>query len=207
MARQHPPVERLRRFAEEHLLYEAGMLYEVTGKLMNRHHKVDPVVENTLLESLGVHSRNLIDFLWLDQPMKDTDAIAFDYVDDWKAPPMSERLSTVKSRVGKEMVHLSYNRLDVPEDEKGWQVLGIGPEVIGAFVRFATDVPGDYVPEGWHERVYAATGTVAPDRAEELEEQIIRVQDLRPEDLLSSRAAIESATRATQGLPPTAPKD
>jgi hypothetical protein len=35
----------LRRFAEEHLLYEAGMLYEVTGKLMNRHHQDDLVVK------------------------------------------------------------------------------------------------------------------------------------------------------------------
>lgn len=207
MARQRPPVERLCRFAEEHLLYEAGMLYEVTGKLMNRHHKDDLVVENALLESLGVHSRNLIDFLWLDEPMKDTDAIASDYVDDWKAPAMSERLSKVKARVGKEMVHLSYNRLDVPEDEKGWQVLGIGPEIIGAFGKFATEVPADRVPEGWHDRAYAATGTVPPDQVEELEKQIIRVEDMRPEDLLSSTAAIEAAARATQGLRPAAPKD
>lgn len=68
MARQRPSVERLRRFAEEHLLYEAGMLYEVTVKLMNRHHKDDLIAENALLESFGIHSRNLIDFLWLDKP-------------------------------------------------------------------------------------------------------------------------------------------
>jgi hypothetical protein len=196
----------LRRFAEEHLLYEAGMLHEVTGKLMNRYHKDDLVVENALLESLGVHARNLIDFLWLGAPMKVTDAIASDYVNDWKAPAMSERLSSVKNRVGKEMVHLSYNRLDVPEDEKGWQVLGIGPEIIGAFGKFATEVPMDRVPEGWHERAYAATGTVAPDQAEEFEKQIIRVEDLRPEDLGSSTAAIEAAARATQGLQPAAPR-
>lgn len=200
-------MERLRRFAEEHLLYKSGMLYEVTGKLMNRHHEDDLVVENALLESLGVHSRNLIDFLWLDKPMKDTDAIASDYVDDWKAPAMSERLSEIKGRVGKEMVHLSYNRLDVPEDEKGWQVLGIGPEIIGAFGKFATEVPADSVPGGWHERAYAATGTVPSDQVEEVEKEIIRVEDMRAEDLLSSAAAMEAAARAMQGLRPAAPKD
>src|SRR4051794_16518894 len=141
MTRQRPPVDRLRRFAEEHLLYEAGMLYEVTGKLMNRHHGDDPVVQNALLESFGIHNRNLIDFLWLGRPMKDTDAVACDWIERWEAPEMSERLANVKDRVGKEMVHLSYNRLDVPEDEKGWTVLGIGPEVIGAFAKFATEVP------------------------------------------------------------------
>jgi hypothetical protein len=70
MASHRLPVKRLRRFAEEHLLYEAGLLYEVTGKLMNRHHRDDLVVENALLESLGVHARNLIDFLWRDEAMK-----------------------------------------------------------------------------------------------------------------------------------------
>jgi hypothetical protein len=197
----------LRRFAGEHLLYEAGMLYELTVKLMNRHHKDDLIVENALLESFGVHSRNLIDFLWLDRPMKDTDAIAFDYVDEWKAPAMSERLSRVKSRVGKEMVHLSYNRLDLPEDEKGWQVLGIGPEITGAFGMFVTAVPLDCVSEDWHEHAYAATGAVPPDRAPEVENQIIRVEDMKPEDLLSSRAAIQAAARATQGLWVPPPKD
>jgi hypothetical protein len=200
MARQRSSVERLRRFAEEHLLYEAGMLYEVTVKLMNRHHKDDLIAENALLESFGIHSRNLIDFLWLDKPMKDTDAIASDYVGEWKAPAMSERLSKVKGRVGKEMVHLSYNRLDVSEDEKGWQVLGIGPEITGAFGIFVTAVPLECVSEGWHEHAYAATGAVPPDRAQEVEKQTIRVEDMKPEDLLSSRAAIEAAARATQGL-------
>lgn len=209
MARQRPSVERLRRFAEEHLLYEAGMLYEVTVKLMNRHHKDDLIAENALLESFGIHSRNLIDFLWLDKPMKDTDAIASDYVGEWKAPAMSERLSKVKGRVGKEMVHLSYSRLDVSEDEKGWQVLGIGPEITSAFGAFVTAVPSESVPEGWHEHAYAATGAVPPERAQEMEGQIIRVEDMKPEDLLSSTTAIEAAARATQGLwvPPPKGRD
>lgn len=200
MARQRPSMDRLRRFADEHLLYEAGVLYEVTVKLMNRHHKDDPIAENALLESFGVHSRNLIDFLWRDKPMKGTDAIASDYVGEWEAPAMSERLSRVKGRVGKEMVHLSYNRLDVSEDEKGWQVLGIGPEITCAFGAFVTAVPAERVPEGWHERAYAATGAVPPERVQEAEKQIVRVEDMRTEDLLSSPAAIEAAARATQGL-------
>jgi hypothetical protein len=195
VAHERPSDSRLRRFAEEHLLYEAGMLYEVTGKLMNRHHEDDPVVQNALLESFGVHNRNLIDFLWLDRPMKDTDAIARDWIEGWEAPEMSTRLANVKDRVGKEMVHLSYNRLDVPEAEKGWTVLGIGPEVIGAFAKFATEVPDDVVPEGWRGRAYSATGTVEPEQVKELEQYLIRPEDLRAADLPSV---------PTQGLPPEA---
>ena len=168
------------------------MLYEVTGKLMNRHHANDQVVLNALLESFGVHSRNLIDFLWLDRPMKDTDAIARDWIEDWEAPEMSELLANVKDRVGKEMVHLSYNRLDIAEDEKGWTVLGIGPEVIGAFGKFATDVPDDLVPEDWRARAYSATGTIPPEQAEELERHLIHPEDLRLANLQSV---------PTQGLP------
>jgi hypothetical protein len=169
------------------------MLHEVTGKLMNRHHKDDPVVENALLESFGIHNRNLIDFLWLDRPMKPTDAIARDWIEGWQAPEMSERLANVKGRVGKEMVHLSYDRLDVPENEKGWTVLGIGPEVIGAFAKFAAEVPDDLVPEGWRDRAYSATGSVPPELATELEQYLIRPEDLRPADLPSV---------PTQGFPP-----
>lgn len=193
VARERPSADRLRRFADEHLLYEAGMLYEVTGKLMNRHHDDDPVVENALLESFGIHNRNLIDFLWLDRPMKDTDAIARDWIEDWEAPEMSERLAKVKDRVGKEMVHLSYNRLDVPEKEKGWTVLGIGPEVIGTFATFASKVPADLVPEGWRDRAYSATGTVPPEQMEELERNLIQAEGQRAADLSSV---------PTQGLPP-----
>jgi hypothetical protein len=102
-------------------------------------------------------------------PMKDTDALARDWIAGWEAPQMSQRLANVKERVGKEMIHLSYNRLDVPEDEKGWTVLGIGPEVVGAFARFATEVPDGLVPEGWRSREYFATGTVPPEQAKELD--------------------------------------
>jgi hypothetical protein len=193
VGRQRPAANRLRRFAEEHLLYEAGMLHEVTGKLMNRHHEDDPVVQNALLESFGIHNRNLIDFLWRDRPMKDTDAIARDWIEGWQAPEMSERLANVKDRVGREMVHLSYNRLDVPDGEKGWSVLGIGPEVIVAFAKFSTEVPDELVPEGWQRRAYSATGTVPAERVEELEQYVVRPEDLRPADLPSV---------PTQGLPP-----
>jgi hypothetical protein len=124
--------------------------------------------------------------------MKDTDAIARDWIEGWEAPEMSERLANVKDRVGKEMVHLSYNRLDVSEDEKGWTVLGIGPEVIGAFAKFATEVPDDLVPEGWRGRAYSATGRVPPEQVKELEQYLIRPEDLRAADLSSV---------PTQGLP------
>jgi hypothetical protein len=104
VTRERPCANRLGQFAEERLLYDAGMLDEVTEKLMNRHHEDDSVLQDALLESFGVHNRNLIDFL-SDRPMKDTDAIARDWIEGWEAPEMSERLANVKDRVGKEMVH------------------------------------------------------------------------------------------------------
>jgi hypothetical protein len=198
MTRQAPTADRLRRFADEHLLYEPGMLHSLTVKLMNRHHQDDPVVENALLESFGIHSRNLIDFLWHGRPMKDTDAIASDYLADWRAPEMSERLSRVKNRVGKEMVHLSYNRLDV--EEKGWQILGIGPEITTAFGAFAAAVSPDLVPDGWHEAAWAAIGAIPPDLAKEMGEHFISAEDVKPEDLVSAWRATMPKGQATQGI-------
>ena len=60
--------KELQRLAEEHILYEAGMLHSLGVKLMNRHHKDDPVVENALLESFTVHARLVLDFLFVDEP-------------------------------------------------------------------------------------------------------------------------------------------
>jgi hypothetical protein len=191
--RQRPPIEDLHRLAEEHLLYEAGCIgaaripderqrpHAVTGKLMKRHHKDDPVVENALLDSFAIHVRNVIDFLFVKEPKVATDAVAADYFDDdWEPLEQSDHLARVKDRVGKEVVHLSYNQLAIPEDEKGWQVIGIGPEILSAFVAFAESVPAESVPEGWRDRAYAAT-IAAPD---------LWVQPL-------SVPAV-----ATQGLPP-----
>ena len=164
------------------------MLYTLTGKLMNRHHRDDQVAENGLLESFAIHSRNLLDFVWLEKPMKPTDAVAADYFPegDWKPPEQSERLSNLKDRVGKEIVHLSYNRLTIPEEERGWQVLGIGPEILSGFSQFAATVPDESVPEGWRDRAYAATGSVPQEKAAEVALHVIEAHSI-----------------PTQGLPPS----
>jgi len=57
MARNRPVIENLRRFAEEHLLDEAAMLHEVTGKLMNRHHKDDVSCVSTTSRGLRYMGR------------------------------------------------------------------------------------------------------------------------------------------------------
>ena len=167
------------------------MLHEVTGKLMNRHHADDLVVQNALLESFGIHNRCLIDFLWLDRPMKDTDAL----------PPTGSRLAGAGD-VGAPRARQGPSRHgDGPPElqparrargREGLGVLGIGPEVLSTFGQFALEVPDDLIPEGWRERAYAASGTVPPERVKELEKYLIR-QDLRPADLPSV---------PTQALPP-----
>jgi hypothetical protein len=81
---------------------------------------------------------------------------------------------------------------------EGLLVMGIGPEVIGAFGKFATEVPDDLVPEGWRERAYSAAGMVRPERAPELQLDVIRLEDLRSEDLRSV---------PTQGSSPTTTAD
>jgi hypothetical protein len=137
------------------------MLHALTVRLTNRHHRDDAVVENALLHSFGIHARTLIDFLWMKEPKVATDVVADDYFDDgWEPPAQSELLSKVKNRVGMEMVHLSYNRLALPEEETGWRVIPIGLEILGAFAAFAAQVPDDRVPEGWRDRAYAAAGAV-----------------------------------------------
>jgi hypothetical protein len=172
MARAKVPDDKLRRFAEEHVLYEAGMLHSLTVKLFNRHHKDDPVVENGLLESFTVHVRLVRDFLYVDEPRRHTDAAAADYFDDdtWQKarPALSERLAGVNERVGKEIAHLSYRRLDLDEEAKGWLIVGLGPEIIGSLAAWAHRVPSSRVPQGWLERFDRAAGVLSEAAAREL---------------------------------------
>jgi hypothetical protein len=178
MARRKLLDDELKRFAEEHVIYEANMLRGLGTKLFNRHHKDDPLVENACPESFTIHCRLILDFLYVDEPRVPTDAAAGDYFEDdrWQKarPAVSERLDTINSRVGKEIVHLSYKRLDIPEDEKGWVVVSLGLELAGTLALWASLVPEHLQPEDWIDRFFDAAGALKPG----WEKGVFRASDL-----------------------------
>src|SRR5688572_13729148 len=83
----------------------------------------DDVLKNALLESFTIHIRALLAFLYDDQPHRN-DVIADDFVSDWSSqrPPMPKALEKAHRRVGKEIAHLTYDRLSLTQEAKRWQI-------------------------------------------------------------------------------------
>ena len=114
--------EKLIEFSGEHLYYEIWMLYGVTDLLLKGGQ--DECVYNALLESFVIHASIIIDFFYRPQ-VYDGDARAVHYIHDlkgWRAslPSYQKYFKEFHRKRNKEVVHLSYTRLDVPLEGKRW---------------------------------------------------------------------------------------
>lgn len=77
--------DRLRDWAEEHLMYEVTTLVYATVEIGNPPDEPS-AQENVLLESFAVHARCLDHFLWRGRDRKERDAFAADFCapGDWE---------------------------------------------------------------------------------------------------------------------------
>ena len=113
---------KLRAFAREHLYYEIRMLYGTARELKEGTSNI--YIYNALLESFVIHASIILDFFYLPQESGD-DARAVHYVKDvkkWKsALPLKEKqFSIFHQKRNKEVVHLSYKRLEIRPEQKRW---------------------------------------------------------------------------------------
>ena len=102
-------------------------------------------IHNALLESFTVHARVLLHFLYGSKSQSD-DVLAEDFFDTpsvWqqRRPGKSPLLDTVSKRVGKEVAHLTYKRLEVTPETKPWSYLGIVKEIGLVLMEFSKTVP------------------------------------------------------------------
>ena len=147
MAREKRASDVLRRVAEEHLKYEREMLDATAHLLAAGVH--DPHVRFALLESFTIHLRALIDFMWPTGARPD-DVIASDFFPTpaaWAevAPVLPDALEPAKTRVGKEIAHLTYARLDVAKEEKPWSHVEMADAMIAALRVFIESAPEDTI--------------------------------------------------------------
>lgn len=131
----------LRSWAHEHLIYEAGMLLHTCGAAANP--DLDAVDQNALIESFAVHVRCLRDFLWKDQRMRAQDALASDFCapNIWRIargdlPPALAEIEGERNRIGREIVHLTYHRLDIDSESKAWRMGEILQAILECLARF-----------------------------------------------------------------------
>jgi hypothetical protein len=89
-----------------------------------------------------------MDFLYAGKNLREDDVIAEDYFEDpakWPKvrPAPTELLKEIHGRVGKEIAHLTYKRLEVADDAKQWPFIKIADEINVAFDVFLKNVPRD----------------------------------------------------------------
>ena len=111
---------RLREFSGEHLYYELNMFFGVVKRLGEGVN--DQYVFSALLESFVIHTSLIIDFFY-KPPKKIDDASVMHFIKDvrkWKKvrPSYDKYFRKFHRRRSREVVHLSYKRLDVLDSEK-----------------------------------------------------------------------------------------
>jgi hypothetical protein len=84
-----------------------------------------------------VHLRNLIDFMWPTK-VHDTDVVADDFCSSgaWKRP-INQTLSDARTRVHKELAHLTSDRISGSPQRKQWRYKPTGVAVADALRDFA----------------------------------------------------------------------
>jgi hypothetical protein len=129
----------LTAFAAKHLVYEATMLGYTVERLAEMGGPRNPA-KSAMLEAFAVHVRCLNDFLWGDKGWDD-DAFAWHYCGDgvWQERRSELSRPTLdairrKRRLGREVVHLSYDRLDISRVEKLWTPLPVLREIEAALL-------------------------------------------------------------------------
>jgi hypothetical protein len=145
--------ERLKEWAAEHLLYEVTTLVYTTVGLGNL--PPDPSAqENVLLESFAVHARCLDHFLWRDRGDKKPDSFATDFCapGDWERQRdglKREALDKIEDghRFGREVMHLTYDRIDGAGDMKRWPCGEAALEIAAALERFASTALADQLDD------------------------------------------------------------
>lgn len=134
--------QELRQWAHEHLTYEAGMLLHAVGRTADEN--IDPADRNAFIEAFAVHVRCLRDFLWRDERAKPQDALARDFCAPriWEItrgdlPLALREIEGGRNRIGREIVHLTYHRLDIDAESKDWKMRELLQEVLACLARFA----------------------------------------------------------------------
>jgi hypothetical protein len=131
-------------WAREHLVYEGKMLAYTAIRLSEIFDLPRDQESNLLLEGFAIHTRCLRDFLWgRRKPSQPMDAFAVDFCAPgaWElkrgsVPPALSEMDK-RNRLGREVVHLSYHRLEVPAEIKDWPVSEIVREIVNGLCDFA----------------------------------------------------------------------
>jgi len=134
-----------------HLWYEFEMFLALAEKLVKGYPK--GTINNALIESFGIHVRNLIDFLYVENPRSDNVCASdfFPCKEDWfkLRPQLTPLLEKAKKRANKELSHLTYTRINVTPEEKKWDFIKVYQDMSCVFDFFIENVDKGLLNSDW----------------------------------------------------------
>lgn len=137
----------LKRFLEEHFVYEVDMLYISLNHLVQAIRQNDNENRNLTLECFLLHYRNIIEFLFFDKKFPD-DARAIEFIDrnEWSILNTSytDDLKKLYTRACKEVDHLTYSRFYGTPPEKLWDCSKMFKQIINEIKKFLNYLPINY---------------------------------------------------------------
>ena len=127
--------------------YEVSMLRSLAN-ILATDNQGKGVIHNALLESFLIHARILIEFLYKDQPYKDTVRASqyFTSKSPWKSvqPSKTELLKKTEKDAHKYLAHLTYTRL---QGKKQWPYIRIVNDIEAVLQVFYKNLPDDFNKE------------------------------------------------------------
>jgi hypothetical protein len=114
-------------------------------------------ISNAVLEAFLLHARALTEFFYNDSPRPD-DIVAQDFMPvsvTWtkECPPISTALENLRQRAGKQLAHLTYNRLEVKPETKPWPFLEILSGLEAPLRVFLQYVTKDILSDDWLDKL------------------------------------------------------
>ena len=155
MSKRKHTYEELRK-SSNHLHYELQMFQGLVQGMASGIAGEKNVISNSLVEAFAIHVRILIHFFYSDNPQKD-DVIAGHFIENWKtlAPKKTEVLKVAKTRADKEVAHLTFSRLKVTPEKKGWNFVEISNDLQVVINKFIELVPRDILGGRWGDTIRA----------------------------------------------------
>lgn len=135
---------KLMIFSQNHLAYEIYSLYGALDLFakQNPQNLLTIGARNLFLEGVITHSRSLYEFLYFSTQKKADDALAIHYFETPEAwelirPKIPEHFKDFYKRASKEIMHLTYTRLERTEITKRWDLLTITKDLLATLLLFA----------------------------------------------------------------------
>ncbi|MDO8508186.1 MAG: hypothetical protein Q7S27_00715 [Nanoarchaeota archaeon] len=135
----------------EHFYYEVFMLINLRNYLIDYfsgRNSLFTIHQNVLINSILLHSRNLLEFFYYPIDKNNNYARARDFMIDWekKIPNKTKAIIELEKRTSNECTHLTYNRL-VGLEHKKWDLISMTNDLIKLIKLFLDNLPQTYFDE------------------------------------------------------------